>query len=99
MLQVIEDCCSTSYLDMLKFAAMNSTNWNLKYPIGMPFEDKHLKLDIIENEPVDEMLAGMAMGLLIQIYDSKTYNGIASKNLLNILTMSMIRIISRLLGC
>ena len=66
---------------MLKFAAMNSTNWNLKYPIGMPFEDKHLKLDIIENEPVDEMLAGMAMGLLIQIYDSKTYNGIASKNL------------------
>jgi hypothetical protein len=81
MLQVIEDCCSTSYLDMLKFAAMNSTNWNLKYPIGMPFEDKHLKLDIIENEPVDEMLAGMAMGLLIQIYDSKTYNGIASKNL------------------
>ena len=66
---------------MLKFAAMNSTNWNLKYPIGMPFEDKHLKLDIIENEPVDEMLAGMAMGLLIQIYDSKTYDGIASKNL------------------
>ena len=81
MLQVIEDCCSTSYLDMLKFAAMNSTNWNLKYPIGMPFEDKHLKLDIIENEPVDEMLTGMAMGLLIQIYDSKTYDGIASKNL------------------
>ena len=81
MLQVIENCCSISYLDMIKFAAMNSANWNLKYPIGMPFEDKHLKLDIIENEPVDEMLAGMAMGLLIQIYDSKTYNGIASKNL------------------
>ena len=81
MLQVIENCCSTSYLDMLKFAAMNSSNWNLKYPIGASFEDKHLKLDIIENEPVDEMLAGMAMGLLIQIYDSKTYNGIASKNL------------------
>ena len=69
MLEIIENCCSTSYLDMLKFAAMNSTNWNLKYPIGMPFEDKHLKLDIIENEPVDVLLAGMAMGLLIQIYD------------------------------
>ena len=65
MLQVIEDCCSTSYLDMLKFAAMNSTNWNLKYPIGMPFEDKHLKLDIIENEPVDEMLAGMVLQVKI----------------------------------
>ena len=72
MLQVIEDCCSTSYLDMLKFAAMNSANWNLKYPIGMPFEDKHLKLDVIENEPVDEVLAGMAMGLLIQIYDKRS---------------------------
>ena len=72
MLQVIENCCSTSYLDMLKFAAMNSANWNLKYPIGMPFEDKHLKLDIIENEPVNELLAGMAMGLLIQIYDKRS---------------------------
>ena len=70
MLQVIENCCSTLYLDMLKSAAMNSSNWNLKYPIGMSFEDKHLKLDIIENEPIDEMLAGMAMGLLIQIYES-----------------------------
>ena len=72
MLQIIENCCSISYLDMLKFAAMNSANWNLKYPIGMPFEDKHLKLDIIENEPVDEMLTGMAMGLLIQIYDKRS---------------------------
>ena len=72
MLQVIENCCSTSYLDMLKFAAMNSANWNLKYPIGMPFEDKHLKLDIIENEPVDKLLTGMAMGLLIQIYDKRS---------------------------
>ena len=72
MLQVIENCCSTSYLDMLKFAAMNSANWNLKYPIGASFEDKHLKLDIIENEPVDEILAGMAMGLLIQIYDKRS---------------------------
>ena len=69
---MIENCCSTSYLDMLKFAAMNSSNWNLKYPIGASFEDKHLKLDIIENEPVDVLLAGMAMGLLIQIYDKRS---------------------------
>ena len=81
MIQVIENCCSTSYLDMLKFAAMNSSNWNLKYPIGMAFEDKHLKLDILENEPVDEFLAGMAMGLLIQIYESKTYEGIFGRSL------------------
>jgi len=69
MLQVIENCCSTSYLDMLKFAALNSANWNFKYPLGMPFE------------PVDEFIAGMAMGLLIQIYESKTYDGIKSKDL------------------
>jgi len=30
-----------------------------------------LKLDIIENDPVHDLLAGMAMGLLIQIYNSK----------------------------
>jgi len=72
VLEIIKDCCSTSYLDMIKFAAMNSSNWNLKYPIGMEFEDKHLKLDILENEPVDEFLAGMAMGLLIQIYDKRS---------------------------
>ena len=71
MIQVIENCCSTFYLDMLKHTATNSSNWNMKYPIGMEFEDKHLKLDIIENEPINELLAGMAMGLLIQIYSKQ----------------------------
>ena len=81
MIQVLENCCSASYLDMMKHAATNSSNWNMKYPIGMAFEDKHLKLDILENEPVDEFLAGMAMGLLIQIYESKTYEGIFGRSL------------------
>ena len=71
MIQVIENCCSAFYLDMLKHTATNSSNWNMKYPIGMEFEDKHLKLDIIENEPINELLAGMAMGLLIQIYSKQ----------------------------
>ena len=71
MLQVIENCCSTFYLDMLKHTATNSSDWNMKYPIGMEFEDKHLKLDIIDNEPINELLAGMAMGLLIQIYSKQ----------------------------
>ena len=52
---------------MMKHTAMSSSSWNLKYPINL--EPKHLKLDIIENEPLEEILAGMAMGLLIQIYD------------------------------
>ena len=71
MIQVLENCCSASYLDMMKHAATNSSNWNMKYPIGMEFEDKHLKLDIIDNEPINELLAGMAMGLLIQIYSKQ----------------------------
>ena len=67
MLEVITNCCSKNYLDMMKHAAMSSSRWNLKYPINL--EPKHLKLDIIENEPLEEMLAGLAFGLLIQIYD------------------------------
>ena len=54
---------------MIKYTATNSDNWNLRYPNGTPLEDKHLKLDIIDNEPKQELLAGMAMGLLIQIYE------------------------------
>ena len=65
MLTVLKNCCSKTYLDMMKHAAMTSTHWNMKYPIGL--DDKHLKLDIIENEPLEPILAGMAMGLLIQI--------------------------------
>ena len=88
MIQVLENCCSASYLDMMKHAATNSSNWNMKYPIGMEFEDKHLKLDIIENEPINELLAGMAMGLLIQIYSKQpnlflpevSYCGISMKD-------------------
>ena len=52
---------------MMKHAAESSSSWNMKYPINL--EPKHLKLDIIENDPLEPILAGMAMGLLIQIYD------------------------------
>ena len=68
MLEVITDCCSRTYLDMMKHSATNTSSWNMKYPINL--EPKHLKLDIIENEPLEPIFAGMAMGLLIQIYDS-----------------------------
>ena len=67
MLEVLTDCCSKTYLAMMHHTAMSSSSWNMKYPINL--EPKHLKLDIIENEPLEEILAGMAMGLLIQIYD------------------------------
>ena len=68
MLEVLTDpCCSKTYLDMMKHTAMNSSSWNMLKPIGL--DDKHLQLPIIENEPLEPILAGMAMGLLIQIYD------------------------------
>ena len=79
MLEVITECCSKTYLDMIKHTAMSSNSWNMKYPIGL--EPKHLKLDIIENEPLEPILAGMAMGLLIQIYEAQTYGGINAKDL------------------
>ena len=59
MLEVITNCCSKTYLDMMHHAAMTSNSWNMKYPIGL--EPKHLKLDIIENEPLEPILAGMAI--------------------------------------
>ena len=64
---------------MLKHTAMSSSSWNMKYPIGL--EPKHLKLDIIENEPLEEILTGMAMGLLIQIYENETFTNIKGKDL------------------
>ena len=50
MLTVLKNCCSKTYLDMMHHAAMTSNSWNMEYPIGL--NDKHLKLDIIENEPL-----------------------------------------------
>ena len=69
MLAVLKNCCSKTYLDMMKHAAMCSSSWNMLKPIGV--DDKHLQLPIIENEVLSntESLSGMAMGLLIQIYD------------------------------
>ena len=64
-----EPCVSLSYLSMVRFAAQNSDRWNMRYPNKASFDKKHLKLDIIENDPVNDLLAGMAMGMLIQIYD------------------------------
>ena len=71
MLEVIDNCCSPYYLEMMRQSAINSEAWNLKYPQGRPFEDKHLKLDVIVNEVKEPLLAGMAMGLLINIYSKR----------------------------
>ena len=69
MLEIIEDCCSPYYLEMMKHSAATSESWNMRYPQGKSFEDKHLKLDIIDGDVKEPLLAGMAMGLLINVYD------------------------------
>ena len=70
-IQIIDNCCSPSYLDLIKHIASNDDNWNLKHPFNRPLEERHLKLYITNNNDIiHPLLAGIAMGLLIQIYDA-----------------------------
>ena len=74
MLEIIESGIPLTYLDMMKYTALNT--------------DKHLKMDIIDGEVRQPLLAGMAMGLLILLYDKRsdlfspeiTYAGISIKD-------------------
>jgi hypothetical protein len=68
MVKIIDNCCSPEYLNMLKNVAITSNSWNMNYPIDR--EDKFLKLNIIDNRPVHPYLAGLAVGLLLQIYEA-----------------------------
>ena len=70
IIKIIDNCCSPTYLDLIKYIAGNSENWNMYFPGGAPIEEKHLKLNIIENGPKHPFLAGLAMGLLIQIHEA-----------------------------
>ena len=86
MLEIIESGIPLTYLDMMKYTAMNIEAWHMKYPQNHP--DKHLKMDIIDGEVRQPLLAGMAMGLLILLYDKRsdlfspeiTYAGISIKD-------------------
>ena len=86
MLEIIESGIPLQYLDMMKYTAMNSEAWHMKYPQNHP--DKHLKMDIIDGDARQPLLAGMAKGLLILIYNKRsdlfspeiTYAGISIKD-------------------
>ena len=71
MLQVIENCCSSYYLDSMFYHVTQSDRWNMKYPQGKSFDEKHLKIDVIDNEIKEPLLAGLAMGLLMNIYGKR----------------------------
>ena len=69
--KIIDNCCSPAYLDSLKDIAINAENWNLQYPTGYAIEDKFLKLDIINHNGMQHpLLAGLALGLLLQIHEA-----------------------------
>ena len=69
-IKILDNCCSSDYLDYLKFIASTSENWNMKYPAGVSIEDRFLKLDIMHERDINHpILAGLAIGLLLQIYE------------------------------
>ena len=68
MLQVIENCCSSYYLDSMFYHVIQSDRWNMKYPQGRPFDEKHLKIDIIDNE-IKEQFIWPKIGRLIEKYE------------------------------
>jgi|TARA_B100001964_G_scaffold41010_1_gene45188 hypothetical protein len=86
MLEIIENAVPLVYLDLMHQTAMNQNAWHFRYPHGRP--DKHPKLEVIDGEPLQPVLAGMAMGLLTLIYDKNpnlflpavSYCGIGMKN-------------------
>ena len=73
--QIIKNCCSISYLGVMKLQAEQSENWTFKFPLNtekhIPIEEKFPKLSLMTTEVVKEnaVLAGLAMGLLIQIWE------------------------------
>ena len=68
--KILDNCCSPAYLDCIKNVALDSENWNLRYPHGIPIEEKFLKLDIIDEGIRNHYLAGLAVGLLLQIEEA-----------------------------
>ena len=68
--KIIDNCCSLAYLDCLKHVASNAENWNLMWPPAFSIEDKFLKLNVIQDGVKHPVLAGLVLGLLIQIHEA-----------------------------
>ena len=72
MLITLNNCCSKSYLDSMMLLSQRSDQWNFRYPEGKPFEQRFAKINLVPDNQ-DTSLAGMSMGLLLQIYDAGGY--------------------------
>ena len=71
IIKTIKDCCTPLFLEFMKYQVQQSNQWHMKYPAGAAFEEKHLKLDVIGGKDSNTQLAGMAMSLLINIYEKE----------------------------
>ena len=68
--RIVKNCCSPMFLDFVRYQVEQSDRWNFHYPKGADFDDKHAKLEIIGGQGApDQRLAGIAMSLMIQIYE------------------------------
>ena len=68
--QIVENCCSPMFLDFVRHQVEQSDRWNFHYPKGADFDAKHAKLEIVGGQGApDQRLAGIAMSLMIQIYE------------------------------
>jgi len=70
MIKIVDNCCSPRYLDTLYSIVSNAESWHMQYPRLSSIEDRHLKLNIIPTGAPHFTLAGLAVGLLIQIYEA-----------------------------
>ena len=75
MTEVIKNCCSKNYLARMKYHAEQSSSWDFTWPLmdpPLPIEVRFPKIRLIENTVrVEEgVLAGLAIGLFIQINDA-----------------------------
>jgi len=69
---VVKQACSLNYLATMKSLAEDSPHWDFRWPMidpPLPIEMRFPKLRLINHNPVPEngVLAGLAMGLFLQI--------------------------------
>ena len=70
MIKIIDNCCSSAYLNCLKDIAVTVDNWSFRTPPAAPIEDRFPKLTVIADRIGHPSLAGLAMGLLLQIHEA-----------------------------
>tara|TARA_B100001123_G_C14821449_1_gene832380 strand:+ start:62 stop:643 length:582 start_codon:yes stop_codon:yes gene_type:complete len=72
--EIVDNCCSDITLDYLKRFSSLAKSWHMLSPVddSIPIEDKHLKLNIfsVQSGFDHPYLAGLAMGLLFQIFEA-----------------------------